>query len=115
MSDGTIDLPVDQLLKQPPQKTQAALQKTFLKTPLETSVNAFLINTGQRLILVDAGAGSLFGPTLGKLASNIQASGYKLEDVDDVLVTHMPFPGVGHLTRTGKSYQWVPTNYTQLR
>ena len=28
--------------------------------------------------------------------------------------SHMPFPGVGHLTRTGKSYQWVPANYTQL-
>ena len=101
VSDGTIDLPVDQLLKESPQKTQAALEKTFLKAPLETSVNAFLINTGKRLILVDAGAGSLFGPTLGKLASNIRASGYKLEDVDDVLVTHLHPDHVGGLTVNG--------------
>lgn len=101
ISDGTIDLPVDQLLKEPPQKTQAALKKTFLKAPLETSVNAFLINTGKRLILVDAGAGSLFGPTLGKLASNINASGYKLEDVDDVLVTHLHPDHVGGLSVNG--------------
>ena len=101
VSDGTIDLPVDQLLKEPPQNTQAALEKTFLKLPLETSVNAFLINTGKRLILVDTGAGSLFGPTLGKLASNIKASGYKLEDVDDVLVTHLHPDHVGGLTGSG--------------
>ena len=101
ISDGTIDLPVDQLLKESPQKTQAALEKTFLKAPLETSVNAFLINTGKRLILVDAGAGTLFGPTLGKLASNIRASGYKLEDVDDVLVTHLHPDHVGGLSVKG--------------
>jgi glyoxylase-like metal-dependent hydrolase (beta-lactamase superfamily II) len=101
VSDGTIDLPVDQLLKESPQKTQAALKKTFLKAPLETSVNAFLINTGKHLILVDAGAGSLFGPTLGKLASNIKASGYKLEDVDEVLVTHLHPDHVGGLTVNG--------------
>ena len=101
VSDGTIDLPVDQLLKESPQKTRAALEKTFLKAPLETSVNTFLINTGERLILVDVGAGNLFGPTLGKLASNIKASGYELEDVDDVLVTHMHPDHVGGLTING--------------
>lgn len=101
LSDGTIDLPVDQLLKEPPQKTQTALQKSFLKAPLETSVNAFLINTGKRLILVDAGAGSLFGPTLGKLTTNMKASGYKPEDIDDVLVTHMHPDHVGGLTVNG--------------
>lgn len=101
VSDGTIDLPVDQLLKESPQKTRTALEKTFLKAPLETSVNAFLINTGRRLILVDVGAGTLFGPTLGKLANNIKASGYKLEEVDDVLVTHLHPDHVGGLTVDG--------------
>jgi glyoxylase-like metal-dependent hydrolase (beta-lactamase superfamily II) len=101
LSDGTIDLPVDQLLKEPPQQTQDALRKSFLKTPLETSVNAFLINTGERLVLVDAGAGTLFGPTLGKLADNLRASGYKPENVDDVLLTHMHPDHVG-----GPGRQW---------
>jgi glyoxylase-like metal-dependent hydrolase (beta-lactamase superfamily II) len=98
LSDGTVDLPVDQLLKETPEKTNAALTRSFLKAPLETSVNAFLINTGKRLVLVDTGAGGLFGPTLGKLASNLKASGYKPEDVDDVLVTHMHPDHVGGLT-----------------
>jgi len=33
-----------------------------------TSVNAFLINTGSKLVLVDTGAGALFGPTVGQLS-----------------------------------------------
>lgn len=101
LSDGTVDLPVDQLLRESQEKTQAALRKSFLKAPLETSVNAFLINTGERLVLVDAGAGSLFGPTLGKLAANLKAAGYKPEDVDDVLVTHMHPDHVGGLSANG--------------
>ncbi|MBC7716862.1 MAG: MBL fold metallo-hydrolase, partial [Pseudorhodobacter sp.] len=71
LSDGTVDLPVDKLLTNTtPGKVDQALGKAFLKAPLETSVNGYLINTGTKLVLVDTGAASLFGPTLGKLVSN---------------------------------------------
>ena len=89
LSDGTVDLPVEQLLQEPAEKTVAALDKAFLDTPLEVSDNAYLINTGKRLVLIDAGAGSLFGPTLGKLVDNLKASGYRPEQVDDIFLTHM--------------------------
>src|SRR5437762_1802118 len=49
LSDGTTDLPVDKLLKQPAEKTNKALQKSFEKAPLETSFNGFLVNTGSKL------------------------------------------------------------------
>lgn len=101
LSDGTVDLPVDQLLQESPQKTSAALHKAFLKAPLETSVNAYLVNTGERLVLVDAGAGSLFGPTLGKLAGNLRAAGYQPEQVDDILLTHLHPDHVGGLADQG--------------
>jgi glyoxylase-like metal-dependent hydrolase (beta-lactamase superfamily II) len=97
LSDGTVDLPVDQLLKQAPGTTVQALHAAYLDAPLETSVNAYLINTGSRLVLVDAGAGALFGPTLGKLAANLKASGYRPEDVDDVILTHLHPDHVGGL------------------
>lgn len=35
LSDGTVDLPVEQLLQEPAAKTVAALDKAFLKTPLQ--------------------------------------------------------------------------------
>jgi glyoxylase-like metal-dependent hydrolase (beta-lactamase superfamily II) len=101
LSDGTVDLPVDKLLHEPGKKTVAALDKAFLKAPLETSVNAYLVNTGERLILIDAGAGSLFGPTLGKLMNNLKAAGYKPEEVDDILLTHFHPDHVGGLAADG--------------
>src|ERR1700735_5019055 len=77
ISDGTVDLPIDKLLSEPASLTDSTLKKSFLGSPLETSDNAFLINTGSRLVLVDTGAGTLFGPTLGKLITNLRAGGLR--------------------------------------
>ena len=101
VSDGTVSLPVDKLLHESPAKTQSALAKSYLKVPVETSVNTFLVNTGSKLVLIDAGAGSLFGPTLGKLVQNIQAAGYKPEQIDDIVITHMHADHVGGLVANG--------------
>jgi glyoxylase-like metal-dependent hydrolase (beta-lactamase superfamily II) len=102
LSDGTVDLPVDKLLTQKADKTNAALAKAHLKSPLETSDNAFLINTGSKLILVDTGAGVLFGPTLGKLLASMKAAGYSPEQVDEVYLTHFHSDHVGGLTAQSK-------------
>ena len=98
LSDGTVDLPMDKLLTNTtPGKVDQALRKVFLKAPLETSVNGYLINTGTKLVLVDTGAAGLFGPTLGKLLSNLKAAGYTPDQVDAVLITHMHPDHVGGL------------------
>jgi glyoxylase-like metal-dependent hydrolase (beta-lactamase superfamily II) len=98
LSDGTLPLPVDQLLTNTtPAKVQKALARSFQAPPVETSVNAFLINTGSKLVLVDAGAGKLFGPTLGQLVPNLRAAGYQPEQVDDIVITHMHADHVGGL------------------
>ena len=34
-------------------------------------MNAYLVNTGSKLVLIDTGAAGLFGPTLGKLVANM--------------------------------------------
>jgi glyoxylase-like metal-dependent hydrolase (beta-lactamase superfamily II) len=101
LSDGTVDLPVEQLLSEKPEMTKAALAKSFLKAPLETSVNAYLVNTGSKLVLIDAGAGSLFGPTLGKLTQNLRASGYEPDQVDEIYLTHMHPDHVGGMVSAG--------------
>ncbi|MDP9044002.1 MAG: MBL fold metallo-hydrolase [Pseudomonadota bacterium] len=101
LSDGTVDLPVDKLLNEPAAKTQRLLAAAHLAVPLETSVNAYLVNTGDKLILIDTGAGALFGPTLGQLVANLKASGYKPEDVDDICITHMHPDHVGGLVANG--------------
>jgi len=103
LNDGFIDLPVDTLLKQPPAKTQAAIAKQFLAIPLETSVNAFLVNTGTKLVLIDTGTGGNFGPTAGRLLANLQAAGYRPEQVDDIFITHFHGDHVGGLTANGQA------------
>ncbi|MBJ7311642.1 MBL fold metallo-hydrolase [Rugamonas sp. CCM 8940] len=101
LSDGTVELPVNTILKTSPAKVDKALAKSFLKSPLETSVNGFLVNTGGKLVLIDTGAASLFGPTLGKLAANLKAAGYQPEQVDEVYITHLHPDHVGGLAAGG--------------
>jgi glyoxylase-like metal-dependent hydrolase (beta-lactamase superfamily II) len=102
INDGTVDLPVDKLLHEKPAQVDAALAKSFVKSPLETSANAFLVNTGSKLVLIDSGAGTLFGPTLGKLLANLKAAGYQPEQVDEIYITHFHSDHVGGLVRDGK-------------
>ena len=98
LSDGTVDLQLDKVLTNiTPQRLAKALVHDHLQEPVETSVNGYLVNTGSKLVLVDTGAAGLFGPTLGKLLANLQAAGYKPEQVDAVLITHMHPDHVGGL------------------
>jgi glyoxylase-like metal-dependent hydrolase (beta-lactamase superfamily II) len=103
LSDGTVDLHVVQLLTNTTAaRLGRALARAYLKDPVETSVNGYLINTGSKLVLVDAGSGSLFGPTLGKLVANLKAAGYEPEQVDEICVTHMHADHVGGLVSDGR-------------
>lgn len=53
------------------------------------AINAFLLNTGKHLILIDTGAGTAFGARAGRLPANLKAAGYAPEQVDTVLLTHL--------------------------
>jgi glyoxylase-like metal-dependent hydrolase (beta-lactamase superfamily II) len=103
LSDGTFQMDAGKVLTNvTPKELDAVLARSFLKEPVETSVNGFLINTGAKLVLVDTGTGTLFEPTLGKLASNLKASGYRPEQVDEIYITHMHDDHVGGLSADGK-------------
>lgn len=56
---------------------------------MQTSVNAFLVNTGSSLVLVDSGSSSCNGPNFGSVIKNLNAAGYKTEQVDTILLTHL--------------------------
>jgi len=100
LSDGSIDLPVDKLMQQPAEKTIRALQHAYLGVPLETSVNAYLINTGSKVVLVDTGTAGLFGPTAGRVVANLKAAGYTPEQVDEIVITHMHGDHIGGASST---------------
>ena len=103
LSDGTVDLKPKELLTNTTQaQVGDLLQRSFESDAVPTSVNAYLINTGDKLVLVDTGAAKLFGPTLGNLLASLAASGYKPEQIDAVLITHMHADHVGGLMADGK-------------
>ena len=104
ISDGTVGLPVDKLLTNvKPVQVEKALKRAFLKAPVETSVNAYLVNTGSKLVLIDSGASGLFGPTLGKLVAHLKAAGYTPEQVDEIYITHLHPDHVGGIAADGKA------------
>jgi len=66
------------------------LDAAFLpKTVTPTSVNEWLVNTGDNLVLIDAGTSNTFAPTLGRLPKSLAAAGVDPASVDAVILTHM--------------------------
>lgn len=116
LSDGTHPFPVHKVLTRKlsgkdsvipldeakPGEADALLAEEKLAVPVEGSINAFLVNTGSKLILIDSGAGSLYGDCCGHLLENLRASGYKPEDVDEVLLTHLHADHVGGIAPNGR-------------
>jgi glyoxylase-like metal-dependent hydrolase (beta-lactamase superfamily II) len=104
LSDGTFPMKTAELLTHiTPAQLKDDLDRSFLTDPVEASVNGFLINTGTKLVLVDTGAGSFLGPSVGKLVENLKASGYRPEQVDEIYITHMHLDHIGGLTADGKA------------
>jgi glyoxylase-like metal-dependent hydrolase (beta-lactamase superfamily II) len=67
------------------------------------SYNAFLINTGSKLVLIDTGTGGKLDDQpefhgTGHVMANLQAAGYKPEQIDEVYITHLGPDHVGGLT-----------------
>jgi glyoxylase-like metal-dependent hydrolase (beta-lactamase superfamily II) len=105
LSDGSVTIPLDQLLTNTdPAHLKGVLARHHLGTQVETSINAFLVNTGKQLVLIDAGSGTSFGPHAGgRLVASLRAAGYRPEDIDAVLLTHIHGDHSNGLTVDGKA------------
>lgn len=104
LSDGSHPFPIDTVMTH----IEAGLIKqdldhAELAAPVQGSINAFLINTGSKLILVDSGAGVLYGDCCNKLVTNLRAAGYQPEQVDEVLLTHLHKDHAGGIMAQGKA------------
>ena len=97
LSDGTNPLPATRLLQGDTQQISEALKRNFLGEIVETAHNSYLVNTGSKLVLVDAGAGTLLSNRTGHLVANLRAAGYQPEQIDEVYLTHMHTDHVGGL------------------
>jgi len=91
LSDGTVPQDLHTLLRDvSPSEIDTILNRAFMVNPIEASINAYLIEVGNRLALVDTGAGAFFGPGAGgKLLDSLRSAGYRPDQVSDVLLTHI--------------------------
>src|SRR3981189_3543809 len=72
--------------------TMDGVQKALDEDPhmLDVADTGFLVNTGKQRILVDVGAGTWWGGgAFGRLAGRLRSAGYRPEEVDIVLATHL--------------------------
>ncbi|MDR3221148.1 MAG: MBL fold metallo-hydrolase [Candidatus Accumulibacter sp.] len=89
--DGQTEVPQRLLHGLDARAVQTLLREAFVSAdrPMQTAVNAYIVHTGQNLVLVDTGAAACFGPALGNVRRNLEAAGYRPEDIDTVLLTHL--------------------------
>jgi len=75
LSDGYSVLPNEALRGIEPAEGAALLQAAFLGPAPRTSMNAFVVQSSGRTVLVDTGAGTKVHPTLGRLPNSLAADG----------------------------------------
>ena len=104
LNDGVVAYPTRRVLPTAtPQQIKKALAENGLTDPVGMSYNAFLINTGSKLVLIDTGTGGKLENEpefrgAGHLMANLRAAGYQPEQVDEVYITHLGPDHVGGLT-----------------
>src|SRR3989449_531438 len=91
LSDGTVGLQIldGLLLNAKSGEVQKLLAYNYQKSPIDASINAFLIRLDGKLILIDAGTAELVGPTANKLPDSLRAVGVKPEQITHIFLTHI--------------------------
>ncbi|MEL6977084.1 MAG: MBL fold metallo-hydrolase [Pseudomonadota bacterium] len=94
--DGFIPLEPSTLTGSDPAQIAALMQSAFLSgTAVDTSVNTYVVETGDRTVLVDGGVvigpdgAPAFGPTTGKTGAAFEAAGFNADQIDTVFCTHL--------------------------
>jgi glyoxylase-like metal-dependent hydrolase (beta-lactamase superfamily II) len=89
--DGVTTAPINpqRIPNVPVEDVRKAMESQFM--PVEPTVNYFTqmtVNTGSKLVLIDAGFADNGAPTTGQLRTNMAAAGIDPKQIDTLLVSH---------------------------
>tara|TARA_B100000212_G_scaffold131005_1_gene98171 strand:- start:1531 stop:2358 length:828 start_codon:yes stop_codon:yes gene_type:complete len=88
LRDGELSLPSEVLMNLTDEQSQQI--KADENSKLATSnVNAYLIQTEGKNLLIDSGCRDLFGPTCGFLQDALKEAGLVPNDITDIFLTHL--------------------------
>src|SRR6202011_4559862 len=93
VSDGTLAFPAETRWGDRAEDARGLLTSTFQpSSPVGLQINTILVNTGDKLVLIDAGCGvDKFQNTTGRLLGHLASAGYAPGDIDMILFTHCHF------------------------
>ncbi|MCE2463459.1 MAG: MBL fold metallo-hydrolase [Dehalococcoidia bacterium] len=117
VSDGAIRVDGGLMYGAVPKVTWKTLSPADSKNRVLLGLNCLLIRSGDKIILVDTGAGSkhtshnktVFAMKTGELINGLKAHGLGVEDINLVALTHLHFDHVGGCTRRSYGGEPVPT------
>ena len=99
--DGSLEFPNDNKVfgvGRTPEEVAALLGAAGQPTDkLQLSLQPLLVQTVDRVLLFDTGAGSNFGPGSGQLVANLTAAGTDPKSVTDIFISHVHGDHVGGL------------------
>src|SRR5258708_2664463 len=92
--DGDLTLPPELFPAAKPEEQKALAERALSPYPVRSHTNAYAVNTGDKLYLVDTGTGAFAaafpGTQLGHLGEPLAAAGIARDHVDAILLTHLP-------------------------
>ena len=89
LSDGTLPTALDKVVDMSPAQAKALVGETDDTGTFQIPVNNFVIRRGDKVIMIDAGAGNTMYPTLGRLPANLRTAGIDPKSVTHIVITHL--------------------------
>ncbi|MDR3496680.1 MAG: MBL fold metallo-hydrolase [Ancalomicrobiaceae bacterium] len=89
VNDGTYQADFDMIINVDPAECDRIERDAFRVVPPRMTMNAFLLQLGDRLAMIDTGWGGGQGPLMGMVPRNLAAMGVAPADIDTILLTHL--------------------------